>query len=351
MSSYPQHDPGNMYASIYGFADHLKKAQGIGETIRLSQTYAGLKGLVVTGMGGSAIGGDVVLALVGSQLPLPLVVSRHYRLPNWVSKDSLVICSSYSGNTEETLAAFEEARTRGARILGITTGGELQRRLQADQLDLITIPGGLQPRAALAFSFVPLLYLLEKIGLLKGAFRSALEGTVERLQAVREVYSSTGEENPTWALAQRIYQSIPVIYGETTATGVVALRWKGQLAENAKMLAYCSDLPEMNHNEIVGWENNPDLLRSLSVIWLQDQADQERVRLRQAISWELIADHCARQETISVPGASRLERLVHLIHYGDWVSYWCALAHGSDPTPVRKIERIKSQLGKKPARK
>ena len=143
------------------------------------------------------------------------------------------------------------------------------------------------------------------------------------------------------------HADIPVIYGESEGTAILALRWKGQLSENSKMLAYHNELPEMNHNEIVGWENNSDLIHQISVIWLKDEKDHPRTNIRQESTRELIGDFASKHEDVSVEGNTLVERYLHLIQYGDWVSYWCAILHQTDPTPVKKIDRLKGILSEK----
>lgn len=341
-------DPQNMKQSIYEFPDHMATAMEIGRKIRLKKDYSFIRNVVVTGMGGSAIGGDVTRALMNDKLKYPLMVNRRYDLPSWVNESTLVICSSYSGNTEETLAAFQDAVDRGAAVLGITTGGRLQEKLLEHGFEFVLIPPGLQPRAALAFSFIPMLYLGVQAGFLNGGDPTEiLSGARSLLESVRDQYRKEQLENPTYKLAQAIYRTLPVIYGESETTGIVAVRWKGQLAENGKMLSYSNELPELNHNEIVGWENNPRLLKSISLIWLLDKNSHPRIITRHRISEKIINSRVADQYTIEVSGSNAFSRLLHLIHYGDWVSYWCAMAHGTDPTPVHKIDQLKKELSRR----
>ncbi len=346
MISSQRKDPGNMFGAIYDFPGQMQQAIEIGERIELNNTYENIRNIVVAGMGGSAIGGDVVRMLIKDDLNIPFVVSRNYTLPNWVNENTLVICSSYSGNTEETLSAYEEAQAKKAQICGISTGGVLSEKLNAAGLDLVSIPAGLQPRAALAFSFIPMLFLLQKIGLIGDGFRVGLESAIETLSVEREKYSVEDEKNPTYKLARKIYNTIPIIYGEADSTAIIACRWKGQFCENAKMLAYANELPEMNHNEIVGWENNASLFSDLSVIWLVDESNHPRVSLRQKVTQSILQDLVPRQQTVSFTGNNRIERLIHQIHFGDWVSYWCAMAHNTDPSPVKKIDLLKNELKK-----
>ena len=347
MTAYETLDPGKMHKSIFDFPDHIEQAMGIGKSISLQRPYTGIQNIVVAGMGGSAIGGDVVRTLAKNELHIPMVVFRNYTLPNWVNEHTLVICSSYSGNTEETLSAFEYARDRGAQIVGISTGGSLTKRMKELDLDVVNIPPGMQPRAALAISFVPMLYLLKEMGLIGRTTIVELNDAVSLIQAKRNKYGVESDENPTYALAQRIYQTIPVIYAESDATATLAVRWKGQLSENSKMLAYHNELPEMNHNEIVGWENNPDLIHQISVIWLSDGNDHPRTAIRQDSTREIIGSLSRNHEVVSVEGNSITDRYLHTIHYGDWVSYWCAILHGTDPTPVKKIDQLKGILYEK----
>ena len=347
MPSYQHIDTDNMHQSIYEFSDHLMQAVEIGKSIALKNQYSDIHNVVVAGMGGSAIGGDVARLLCKNELKVPMVVSRNYTLPGWVNENTLVICCSYSGNTEETLAAFEHARDKGAQIAGLSTGGTLSEKMAEFEFDLVTIPGGLQPRAALGFSLVPMLFLMKQTGLIGSETIDQLPEAASFIASIRDQYGKQSDDNPTYSLAQRIYKTIPVIYGETDATGTLAVRFKGQLSENAKMLAYCNELPEMNHNEIVGFKNNQDILNHISVIWLKDEKDHPRTAVRQDSTREIIGDLCANHEVISAQGDSAAIRYLQLIHYGDWVSYWCAILHQTNPTPVKKIDRLKAILSEK----
>ena len=339
-------DPENMHKSIFEFPDHIIEALELGNKITLHNNYENIKNIVVAGMGGSAIGGDLVKLLIKNELKVPFVISRNYNLPNWVNQNTLVICSSYSGNTEETLSCFDDSLNKGAKIIGISTGGKLTELLIKNKLDVITIPSGLQPRAALALSFVPMLYLLNKLGFISSNFIKELNTTADLLKIFRDKYCDQNVQNPSYAIAKKIYKTIPIIYGENEYTGIIAVRWKGQLSENAKMLAFCNDLPEMNHNEIVGWGNNKTLMKKMSVIWLQDPEDHPKVIARQSTTKDIIGKIASNHETISLRGNTQFNRLIHLVHYGDWVSYWCAVLHQTDPTPVTKIDQLKRIISK-----
>ncbi len=337
-------DPQGMKDAVYNFADDINQASKIGKKIRLNKKYNNIHNIIVVGMGGSAIGGDINKMLLKNDLSIPLIVSRNYFIPKWANKHSLVVVSSYSGGTEETLSAFKDALSKECQIYGITTGGILSKKLSSNDLDFILIPSGLQPRAALAYSFVPMLYLFLHLGLIKIDLNNNLMNSIKLLKSVRDDYSLNDQKNPTWVLSNKIFDTIPIIYGETDNTSIVALRWSNQLSENSKMLAFCNEIPEFNHNEIVGWENNPKLIEKLSIIWLTDESDHERISIRQKISNRILETIVKNQFEISLHGATRFERLLHLIHFGDWVSLWCAYLHGTDPSPVEKILRLKEEL-------
>ena len=337
-------DPQNMYKSIFDFPDQIEKAVEIGKNIGLRKPYSKVNKIVLAGMGGSAVGGDLLSLALRNHVSVPFFVSRNYTLPNWVDENSLVICSSYSGNTEETLSAFNEARSKNAAIIGITTGGILSSWLKEYDYDVITITRGLQPRAAVGFSMIPMMFLTRKILKIDLDLESILEETRNELLDIRNTYSKMDSQNPVYSLAQKIYKKCVIIYGETGATDKLAIRLKGQLCENSKMLSFVNEIPEMNHNEIVGWENNPDLFTHLVVLWLVDFnghiRNLERVKITQSILDKLPVE----QYTVHLKGKSFIDRIFHSIHYGDWLSYWCAFLHQTDPTPVDKINFLKKAL-------
>ena len=340
-------DTKNMFGSIWNFPDNIIEAMKIGSSIVLQNNFSKVEKVIVAGMGGSAIGGDVTGALIENELDIPFIVIRGYQLPNWVDDRTLVICSSYSGDTEETLSAFDDAQSKNALICSITTGGTLVDKSLSSGCDVINIPDGLQPRAALAFSFVPMLYLLEKVGKISLESISWLRKAAQLLKDVREGYSIDDPSNPTWSLAQKIKCCLPIIYTGSERLNPVAIRLKGQLCENGKMLAYNNSLPEMNHNEIEGWENNKGLFEQYYIIWLKDKDDHDRVKLRQNATLEILRKNGVKQSALKMKEKSFSERFLHMIHYGDWLSYWCAIAHESDPGPVEKIIQLKKKLASK----
>ena len=336
-----------MYGSIWNFPDNLKDALTIGENISLKNKYYNIQNIVIAGMGGSAIGGDIVAILEEQNIKIPYLVCRDYNVPKWVNSNSLVICSSYSGNTEETISAFHKSKDRGASICGITTGGKLLKLLENHKKDYVKIPKGLQPRAAVAFSFIPIIKLIEKIGLVNSNLKFWFEETVNTLNNNRVYYGSEGNKNPVYLLANKLYKKRPIIYSDSSTMRVNAVRLKGQLNENGKMLAYFNELPELNHNEIVGWQNNQEIFEHLCVLWLEDESDTSRTKIRKKITESILNETNISQYSIKVEGDSFQERFLNMVHFGDWLSYWCAILHKTDPSPVKKIVRLKNELNER----
>ncbi|MFQ6608142.1 MAG: bifunctional phosphoglucose/phosphomannose isomerase [Fidelibacterota bacterium] len=339
-----QLDPDNMFGYIFDFPEQLESAMKVGQYIKLKGDVTEVRNVIIAGMGGSAIAGDVAAAIIGSKCRIPIVVIRNYSLPEWVNASSMVICLSYSGNTEETLSCLHDAFERGATTLGITTGGQLAAELEEQDSDVVIIPDRLPPRAALGYLVVPLLSILKKYGVLNLGNEKTLTSTIDLLKTERNILSQGNSDGHAWVLANAIHTSVPVIYGEARTTAAVALRWRGQLEENAKMVAFHNVLPEMNHNEIVGYHNNPNLLDQLGIIWLSDSSDHERNQKRRELTKSIIGNKCLYQIEVKGKGNSYMERLFYLIHLGDWVSYWCAILHKTNPTPVDNIVQLKKLL-------
>ena len=339
-------DKDDMYQSIWDFPENIIDAIELSENITLKNEYLDVNNIIIAGMGGSAIGGDVVYSLIKNEIKIPFVVNRGYDLPAWANSSTLIICSSYSGNTEETISILEEAKSLGAKVIGITTGGVLESLCKNYSFDFVNIPSGLQPRAALAFSFIPLLYILKKTSLINVEVKNWLESSVDLIKSKREEYSLDKENNPVYQLANKLYNKLPIIYADSGSLETVAVRLKGQICENSKILAYHSIYPEMNHNEIVGWENNEEYFSNYYVLWLMDEEMNSRNKSRKNIISEILSDLNVSQQEIKVDGNSFKERFLLLIHYGDWLSYWCAILHNTDPSPVKNIQILKDKLSK-----
>ena len=299
--------------------------------------------IVMTGLGGSAIGADLLRAYVASVANVPVMVNRDYELPAFVNEKTLVLVISYSGNTEETLAAWQDARARGAQIVTFTTGGTMASESAAAGAPCCKVPGGLQPRAALGYSFFPLLITLEKLGVVPPQATS-IEDALRIIRQATDQYSVDGN-NLAGRLAERLEQRIPVIYGSWNAVGVVAYRWKSQINENAKQHAFDNQLPELDHNEIVGWTPRTDGAR-FSAIFLTDADQHPRQRQRAELTARLIEPAARAVVRVETEGEPRLARLLWSVLLGDLVSLQLAAANGVDPGAVDVIEELKDELGR-----
>jgi glucose/mannose-6-phosphate isomerase len=287
-------------------------------------------------MGGSAIGGDLAAAALGNRLTRPLTTERGYELPFAMLPDRAVLCSSYSGNTEETIACYEAAEALGAPRIVATTGGELARAARADGVPVIGLPAGLRPRAAVGYMFTVAAEVAELTGAAPG-IRTEIDSAAPNLREASGALSTRADE-----LAERIAGSIPVIYG-ADLTIPVALRWKTQINENAKLPAFTAALPEADHNEIEGW-NPGDEARRMSAILLEDRDQHPRVRQRFELTAgmiELAAHYVTRIET---EGESRTERLLWAVALGDLLSLRLAAQRAVDPGSTELLDRLKKQL-------
>jgi glucose/mannose-6-phosphate isomerase len=343
-------DPGNMYNHIFDFPEQMARAQNIGISWNIDpKLFFDIRNVVLIGMGGSAIGGDLVRSLLSSKLQVPFYVCRHYKLPDFVDDESLVIASSYSGNTEETLSGLDDALDRKSMLAAITTGGMVADVCKLNGIPVATLPGGMQPRAALGYSFVPLLLLLEKVKLVSG-MSAIISATIEKLRIYRQDYIEDApvKNNPAKKLAEQLKGKVVVIYSGPTLTDAVAVRWKGQICENAKTLAFANQFAEFNHNELVGWSDlTHQFADKLAVVILRDKDDHPQIKKRMDIVKPLIEDTGTEVIEVESKGAGEMERMFSLIQFGDFVSYYLAILNKQDPTPVITIEMLKAALADK----
>jgi len=326
---------------ILGLPEHLRDALWRVESANLSpQDSPG--GLVVAGMGGSAIGGALALAALGDRASRPISITRDYALPVWTMPDTTVLCCSYSGDTEETLAAYEAAGALGARRIVCTTGGRLAHSARTDQVPVIPLPGGFEPRAAIGYALVVALEV------------AALAGCGERLHTeidvaaahAEQLVADWGPDSPEDSLAKSLARSLNGTTLQVAGAGLtapIAYRWKTQVNENAKMPCFATDLPELDHNEIVGWEGARELGR-FSAVFLDDRDLHPRVRRRIGLTRELIEEQAAFTARIESIGEGRVERLVSLVLLGDLMSLYLAVLAGRDPAQIDSLMRLKSAL-------
>jgi len=336
-------DRAGQLADVLAIPDHLRDALWRVESARIPARDAP-GGLVVAGMGGSGIGGALALAALGDEASRPIALTRDYGIPSWVTPDTTVLCSSYSGDTEETLAAYEAAGALGAGRVVATTGGKLAEAARTDGVPVIPLPAALQPRAAVAYMTVA---ALEVAALCGAGERQHVEIDVAAAAAERllEEWGPDGpEDNLPRTLARGLHGRIPVIAG-AGVTAPIAYRWKCQLNENAKVPAFCHDLPELDHNEIVGWQGAAEL-GPFAALFLDDSDLHPRVRQRIEITRGVIAAGAASTFRVESRGERRLERVISLVLLGDLVSIYLAVLRGVDPSPVEAIERLKGELAR-----
>lgn len=310
-------------------------------------SYKKIDKILVSGMGGSGIGGEILKSVVEKELKIPLAINKDYHIPEFINSRTLVFSVSYSGNTEETLSAYREAEKKRAKIVAITTGGKLSKLAKRDRVPIISIPSGLPPRASLGYLFFSLLITLERLGLIKNKKKECQE-TLRLLKDLRNKYSLSSKVSANRAkkIALKLHKNLSLIY-TSPILSPAGLRWKGELSENSKVLAFSNTFPELNHNEIVGWKCLPGILKRCYLIILRDKYDSPRIKKRIEITSKIIRGKAKGLDFLYSKGESLLARLFSLIYLGDWVSYYLAILNKIDPTPVEVIDYLKRELAKK----
>jgi glucose/mannose-6-phosphate isomerase len=341
---YRKNDPDGMLARIKELPMQCRQAYQAAMDFSLPAEYADVNKVVILGMGGSAIGGDLIRSLVQFEAKIPVIIHRDYGLPAFVDDRTLLIASSYSGNTEETLSGFEPSLKTGARKLAMTTGGKLKEIAEANNVPVFTIEYKAQPRAALGFSFIPALGVLQKLGILadKSADVAETVRVLEKLSTELDENSPLAS-NPAKQMAQRLWKKLPVIYGAGIAAEA-AHRWKTQINENGKAWAFYEVFPELNHNATVGFPLPENVVRVIRVIMLRSPLFNDRVKLRYEVTRELMERAGVEYEYVDSRGESALAQMVSLVSIGDYVSYYMAILHQVDPSPVDVISYLKDRL-------
>ncbi len=344
------YDNSDMFSKLVNFHGQIREAVEIGEGMKLNFSIKKVNKIVLTGLGGSAIAGDLLRSYLSDEIKVPIFVNRDYFLPKFVDENTLLIVSSYSGNTEETISAYKDGIKKKAKIICITSNGEVEKIAVKKKHPVIKIPSGFPPRTALGYSFFPLLVMLSNLGFVKNKKREINE-TINLIGEKSKIYSNPqNEENLAYKIAIRLVGSIPFIYA-SGKLDAVAMRWACQIEENAKMLAHFNVFPELNHNEIVGWSGEvegsfKEIMSKISVIILRDDTEYERIKHRIEITDELIRPYAGEVLNIYSEGKGLLARLFSQIYLGDWTSFYLAILNKVDPTPVKPIEYLKSELAK-----
>jgi glucose/mannose-6-phosphate isomerase len=344
-------DPHDMLGLVLKFPQQCREAVQIGSQLKQTPVSSTeIHQVVLTGMGGSAIGGDFANSLMDHQGAVPLIVNRDYTLPRWVDPHTLVLAASYSGNTEETLAAYAAARASGAQIAVITSGGQLRERAVADGVPVALVPGGQPPRSATGYIFFPLIACLRQHHLLVRDLTPDIEETLHLLEELAGQWGPTisTDRNPAKQLAIALDGRLPVIYGSQGYRGAVAYRWKSQFNENAKQAAFANVFPEQNHNEILAWTLANRQTSNWSVVFLRDPEEREQlphIAFRVETTRRIIGEEVPFHD-VWAQGKSLLARLFSLVYFADFVTVYLAYLNGICPTDIQAIDQLKAELPK-----
>ncbi|HET9094319.1 MAG TPA: bifunctional phosphoglucose/phosphomannose isomerase [Solirubrobacteraceae bacterium] len=334
-------DVSGQFAEVLALPDHLRDALWRVESADL-RPHDSPGGLVIAGVGGSSAGGALARAALGDAASRPIALARDYGVPGWTTPDTTVLCASYSGNTEETLAAYEAAQALGARTIVLTTGGKLAEQARADGVPVVPVPGGLQSRAAIGYSLVVALEVARLCGAGE-SLRAEVDVAAEHAAGLAAAWGPDAvEDSLAKTLARGLHGTIPQIAG-ASLTAPVAYRWKTQINENAKTPAFAAELPELDHNELMGWDG-AGALATFSAVFLDDSDLHPRLRQRVELTRGLIASRGAATYRIESIGQTRLQRLISLVLLGDLVSLYLATLRGVDPGPVVAADSLRSAL-------
>jgi glucose/mannose-6-phosphate isomerase len=334
----------DMFGAIAGLPDQLEQAAVMTRAVTGPlPSHDDIENVVILGMGGSGIAGDVVREVAGPFMPVPVVVHKGYGMPNFISDSSLVFAVSFSGNTEETLEAVGEAAAAGAHIVAVSNGGELGAMAAEWGVLHVPIADGIpMPRAGIGAVAVPPLVLLERVGLFPGA-TSWIDAAVAQLRRRRD--ELVAETNPAKDLARRIGRELPIVYGGGGLGGAAALRWKNQFNENAKVASFWNQIPELCHNELCGWGQHGDVTRQVfRVVNLRHDFEHPQIMRRFDLMNEMVEEVVAEIEEVRAEGEGALAQLFDLVLYGDFVSLYLAYQSEVDPGPVAVLDWMKERL-------
>ena len=336
-------DKSGMWKRLIAFPNQCEKAKRFIDGLDVPFYSEGIENIVISGMGGSAAGGDILISYLRENLKIPAIVNRGYSLPLFVNEKTLTIVISYSGNTDETLSSLKYANEKGSKIITITSGGVIEEFCSRKGIPIIKIEGGGQPRESIGYIFIPLLIMMEKMGFIEGQETDILE-TIELIKILSKGYSPESTENDAKRLSLDMHGKIPLLYGIHGLTDSIAIRWKNQFNENSKIPAFYNVFPELNHNEIEGWDTNHELGHNFFVVILRSEDEAENISRQIEITKTILSDRVGGIREVWGKGNGRLARMFSLIYLGDFVSYYLAILNGIDPTPVKNIERLKKQL-------
>ena len=322
---------------ISAFSNHLEDALSIGENTIFSPVNKKIKSVLICGLGGSGIGGTILSDIVSLKTDVPIVSTKDYNIPNFVNKNTLVVVSSYSGNTEETLFALEKCEKKKAEIAIITSGGKLKKLSKEKKYNCISIPEGGPPRAMFGYSFPQLFFVFYYYGLISESFKDDFKNSISLITKYAD-----NIKKEAFFLAENLYGKTPVIYVVAGFEGV-AIRFRQQINENSKMLCWHHVIPEMNHNELLGWRTN---VSNLAVVYFRNNSDYNRNQIRIEINKKIISKYTKNITEVWSQGDSIIENTLYHIHLGDWVSWYLSEMNKVDAVEIDVINFLKAELGK-----
>jgi len=322
---------------INDFSNHLREAIEIANNTTLTPYTKEIRNVLICGLGGSGIGGTIVSDIISSKVNIPIAATKDYSIPNFVNEHTLVIANSYSGNTEETLYALEKCQARGAEIAVISSGGKLKAIAEENEYNKIIIPGNHPPRGMIGYAFTELFFMLNHYGIIDDSFKADFDKAITLLDTEKADIQKQAMD-----LAKKMYKQTPVIYVANGFEGV-AVRFRQQLNENSKMLCWHNVIPEMNHNELLGWRTNVD---DLAVVYFRNKCDYDRNQIRMDINKKVISKFTSNITEIWSKGDSLIENSLYHIILGDWVSWYLSEMNNVDAIEIDVIKFLKGELAK-----
>lgn len=335
-----KYDPQNQFEVLINSYKQIEYAWNNEFSLTKIDTSA-IGNIIVSGLGGSAISADLLKNFLADELRLPYLVNRNYHLPKFANEKTLFIASSYSGNTEETISALNDAIKNKCKIVCITTGGKIEEIAKSNNIDCIKLQKGFQPRYALGLSFFSLLKLFQNLKLIND-HSEIVEKIKNNWQQNGVLFSS--DDNPALSISQKLLGFIPVIYSVADSTASVGYRLKCQLNENSKLHAFHHEIPEMNHNEIIGWESYQEKIFNSKIINIFEETYHPQIKKRFAILKEIFDKSGVETLEIKSNEENFKVRLLDLIYLGDWISYYTGVLRGYDPSEIDNIHTLKEKL-------
>lgn len=326
-----------MQELIEDFTKHLTESINLSLDTQLSPFSEKIGNVLICGLGGSGIGGTIIAQVVAQDANCPITINKDYKIPAFVNENTLVVCCSYSGNTEESLEMLAQAEEKGAIIACITSGGKLEEIAKSKNYNHIIIPGGNPPRAAFGLAFPTLFFMLNHYNIIKSNYVTEFNNAIETINTEEK-----NIRNEAKAITEKLVNKIPVIYADANYEGV-AVRFRQQINENSKMLCWHHVIPEMNHNELVGWRTKNE---DLAVVIFRNDDDYFRTQKRMEVNKTVFDKYTSTILEIYSKGNSQLERALYLVHLGDWISLFLGEKNGVDITEVDVITHLKSELAK-----